>query len=58
MNGSGRQARDTNERIITAFEKLSTGEMMETFSRENPVLLGEIPTGQPSWLLMEGRCLA
>lgn len=58
MNGSGRQARNTNERIITAFEKLSTGETMETFNGENPVLLGEIPQGQPSWLLREGRCLA
>lgn len=58
MNGSGRKARDTNERIITAFEKLSTGEMIEIFSGESPLLLGETPEGQPSWLLMEGRCLS
>lgn len=58
MNGSVRKARDTNERIITAFEKLSTGEMIEIFEGERSVLLGEIPKGQPSWPLTEGRCLA
>lgn len=57
MNEWLRKARDTNERIITAFEKLSMGEMIEILEGESPVLLGETPKGQPSWLLTEGRCL-
>lgn len=54
MNGSVREARGTDERITTALEKLSTGEMMEIFGRGSPLFLGETP-GRP---LMEGRCLA
>lgn len=55
MNGSVRKARDTSERIITAFEKLSTGEMIEFFEGESSVLLGETPKGQPCWPLMGGQ---
>lgn len=34
MNGFVGEARGTNERIIAAFEKLSTGEMIDVWKRE------------------------